>query len=418
MSENQLSLENHLLVCVDVNVGEKDLNEYLYLKSNFCGRVLCAHEKDLGTLEFSPQTPHGTVYVCGNIRLLYAKRKNVISSVKVIKEFSFNVDGLNELEYVTVGEVPINLHNVAVYYRNCLNSDSSDKNYFDILQAKHKFQALTESNKPNTSFRKGVYLSEVETDGDASGFHLLRCSTNLDGPTLAFADEDREIVAQVNKLARSNFEQKTKLNHVLAQVYENTITVDDVNKIKEHKAKIKSHSDKTKDMPANGLIAFVTFYSSEISGYKTPPHDRFNRYYKDASVLTQLRFKIKSEADHLPLAKDFRVTLYPNSILLIPLSTNRLYTHETVPPMLPVGRFPTRLGYVVRCSKTKAVFKDDTTFIQREGKEEVKLEQPTRTDFHELKELYRKENMTTEKIEYKEVYFSFNEGDYKRPLVE
>lgn len=105
MSENQLSLENHLLVCVEVNVDEKDLSEYLYLKSNFCGRVLYAHEKDLGTLDLTPQTPRGIVYVCGDIQLLYAKRKNVTGNVKVIKEFSFNVEGRDNLEYVTLGEV-------------------------------------------------------------------------------------------------------------------------------------------------------------------------------------------------------------------------------------------------------------------------------------------------------------------------
>ena len=184
------------------------------------------------------------------------------------------------------------------------------------------------------------------------------------GPTLAFADEDRSIVSKINELAEQNFEQKTELNHVLAQIYENSVTTNDSRKAKEHKAKIKSHSDKTKDMSANGLIAFCTFYSSDIDSYKTKPHDRFDRYFKDASVLTQLRFKLKNDVSHLPLQTDFRVALYPSSVLLIPLSTNRLYTHEIVPPTLPVGRFPTRLGYVVRCSKTKAFFKDSTTFIQ------------------------------------------------------
>lgn len=92
------------------------------------------------------------------------------------------------------------------------------------------------------AFRKGIYLSEVDTEGDTSQFHLLRCSTNLSGPTLAFADEDRDILRKVNKLAEQNFEHQTHLNHVLAQVYENTVTVNDLNKQKEHKAKIKSRT--------------------------------------------------------------------------------------------------------------------------------------------------------------------------------
>jgi hypothetical protein len=110
-----------------------------------------------------------------------------------------------------------------------------------LLQSKHTFQALTESNKPNKAFRKGVYLSEISNGNgnDSAEFHLLRCSANLSGPTLAFADEDREIVTKVNDLARQNFEQKTEFNHVLAQVYENSVTFNEANKPKEHKAKIK-----------------------------------------------------------------------------------------------------------------------------------------------------------------------------------
>ncbi|KAF3909725.1 hypothetical protein AA313_de0209290 [Arthrobotrys entomopaga] len=378
MSENQLNLENHILLCIEVNdlKDDHDLNEYLYLKANFCGRVLTFQTHKLVDLDLSmQQTRYGIVYACGNIEALRQWRDIDLYRVKVIKEFSYNLKGRDGLDCVTLGEVPINLHGVGVYYRNPLGSHP-DKNYFDILQSRHKFQSLTESNKPGTAFRKGVYLSEVQTDGDASHFHLLRCSTNLSGPTLAFADEDREILTLVNDLAKSNFQQRTVLNHVLAQVYENTVTVDDFNKIKENKAKIKSRT------------------------------------------LNQT----KKFTNPIPVS-DFRVTLYPNSILLIPLSTNRLYTHEIVPPTLPVGRFPTRLGYVVRCSKTRAMHKDDTTFIiresTREGKEEeVKLEKSTAEGVHGLKKLYQQENATVDRIEYPEFLFSLNEGDYKRPLVE
>lgn len=257
----------------------------------------------------------------------------------------------------------------------------------------------------------------METKENISQFHLLRCSTNLDGPTLSFAEEDREIVSQINELARHNFEQRADFNHVLAQLYENTTTVDDTNRPKEHKAKIKSHSDKTKDMPANGLLAFVTFYTPDIDQYRPKPHDRFNRYFKDGSVLTQLRFKLKDDVRDSILVKSFSVTLYQNSVLMIPLSTNRLYTHEIVPPTLPVGRFPTRLGYVVRCSKTEAVFRDGSAFIKRDGGN-VRLKEPTQEGRVELKKLYQMENTTSTRINYGAINFSLNEGDYMRPVVD
>ena len=142
--------------------------------------------------------------------------------------------------------MPLSLHDVAVYYRNCLGKD--DTNYYARLQAKHEFKALTESNKLNTSFRKGIYLSEVECSGNRAAFNLLRCSSNFGGPTLAFAEEDRKTVAKVNELMSQSFESRPHLNHVLAQIYENSVTVDDTNRAKEHRAKIKSHLDKTKDM--------------------------------------------------------------------------------------------------------------------------------------------------------------------------
>ena len=139
MSENQLSLDNHLLIRVEdmeTNINDEKLNEYVVLKSHFCGRVLYLCKENLETLELPP-TPHGSVYACGNIKLLYDKRKDIPHSIKVIKEFSYNVKGISGLEYVTLGEVsfwapnfgplltlpnqvPINVHNVAVYYRDYL----------------------------------------------------------------------------------------------------------------------------------------------------------------------------------------------------------------------------------------------------------------------------------------------------------
>ena len=75
---------------------------------------------------------------------------------------------------------------------------------------------------------------------------------------MAFADEDREILAKVNDLAQQNFEQNTELNHVLAQVYENSVTVNEANKPKEHKAKIKDRKLK----PALRYLSLSTFNES------------------------------------------------------------------------------------------------------------------------------------------------------------
>jgi len=284
---------------------------------------------------------------------------------------------------IGIGEVPVNVHNVGVYFRKLFTEENRD--YFGELTEQHKFQALRESNKPTPAFRTGIYLSPVTLDEkkEEINFHLLRCSTNLSGPTENFRKTDVEVVDNVNKMTGHFFDKKTNLNHVLAQVYHN------YKKQKtEKKATISAHSDKIEDMPAEAVIAFVTFYESyyknkfnddRLRHVKSSKEDPFDLTHDKVSVLTRLRFKLKSDlttvtpTQEKQLEKNFDVVLYPNSVFIISLSTNRLYTHEIVPSVLPVDRIPIRMGYVVRCSETEAVFdlKSNKTYIV--GKENKKL---------------------------------------------
>jgi hypothetical protein len=98
-----------------------------------------------------------------------------------------------------------------------------------------------------------------------------------------------------------------------------------------------------------------------------------------SKILNILKQRLKSEAQklHPELAKQFDVTLFPNSVFIISLLTNRLYKHEIVPSTLNVDQIPVRLGYVIRCSNTKALFKSDKTWIATKGKF-VELESSTR----------------------------------------
>lgn len=218
------------------------------------------------------------------------------------------------------------------------------------------------------------------------------------------------------------FEQHVEFNHILAQIYINKTETTD-NKTSEKKARISAHSDKTKDMDHNALIAFCTFYENyvndEFTDHKTKQIKKTNTFdhcYGDTSVLTKLRFKLKnSVADHT-MVKEFTITLYPNSVFIIPLSTNRLYTHEIIPSVLPVSKVANRLGYVVRCSKTKAVFKNGKTYVVN-GDNHTELHQPTDEDIKTLKTQYYEENVTDKMIHYGNVYFSLNNGDYIEPIL-
>jgi hypothetical protein len=362
MSENTINFDKNVLI-----ISKEDFIKYESLVSKFCGIIINNINETL--------TKDNILYLTGDIDNLIIDDE---IKVYIIEELSFNYK--NKYELITLSQLPININNVGVYFNNLF-----DKDYYNSILSEHEFQILTESNKTTNAFRKGIYLTNVDTE---LKFNLLRCSSNLSGSTDNFRKTDKEIIDKLNKKAKELFDMPIEFNHVLAQVYENKI----INN-KEKKSRIKSHSDKTKDMPSQGLIAFCTFYS-----YNT---DNINS-------LTKLRFKSKKDVDN----DNFDVILYPNSVFIIPLSTNRLYTHEISPPILPVDKIPTRLGYVVRCSKTAAIYKDGKTFINN-----MPLEYPKEEDIIKLKEFYLKENMTSDVIVYDEFNFSLNNGDYLMPTL-
>lgn len=392
MTENMMLMKNNIFFCPT----SSQCQELDNLKTNFFGYVVADIKEEL----FTQNT---NVYLCGDISENYELVKDMkYKNVYAIREISQNVlDSLN-YKIIGIGQVPINMHNLGVYFRNVFDS----KNYFNLIKNGHEFQSLTESNKPGSAFRKGIYLTNVEQDQDYLKFNLLRCSSNLNGPTDNFREIDKEVVSKVNELSKEIFQEPAELNHVLAQIYINT---------SDTKAKIKSHSDKTKDMPLNGVMAFCTFYDDmnydKITKSRT---DMFDYCCGETSVFTKLCFKLKSCVESKNLIKEFNVTLYPNSIFFVPLSTNRLYTHEIRPSILPYDKIPTRMGYVVRCSKTKAIFKDGQTYINDDGTN-TKLENPTDENIEEIRKLYFEENTTDKVIEYGKVYYSLNNGDYMKP---
>lgn len=291
---------------------------------------------------------------------------------------------------------------IGFFFENLLGNFS--ENFFDTFLQEHKIQELKESNKPDISYRKGIYMSEMKRDDTGVIYHLLRCSTNLNGPTECFTDSDRKIINIVNEAAKKAYPDCSELNHVLAQVYYNH----SVNN-RQRRAKIPAHSDKTEDMPENGLIAFCTFYDSEIlknKKYRVVDNDIF---YKNTSALTRLRFIDKETKEKTD------ITLTPNSVFIIDLKTNERYTHEIVPPNLDSKDIPTRLGYVIRCSKQKAKFTGKTYIENFDGKY-VPLREPTEEDIIKLKNLYILENTNTVRPNYDFIDFSLNKGDYINPL--
>ena len=405
MAENTISKAKNILVMLPgIDYESKELR---YLIENFCGTVVTHFSEIQGDLSAK------RIYVCGNFENL----ENIDTPFYIIKELSDNHENCtNEnIQIITLGKVPVVVSNAGVYFRQFFDEDD----YFHKITTEHEFQHLTESNKPGTALRKGIYLTEVskepsEKQNEILHFQLLRCSSNLSGPSDNFRDTDRKIITAINDAARCVFEIGTNINHVLAQVYENKKMPDKGGR--EVKAKISAHSDKTKDMPQEALIAFCTFYDkANFKGLSLSKADAYDWCYNETSALTQLHFKLKNSVSDETLEKEFSVTLYPNSVFFIPLSTNRLYTHEIKPSLLNIDRTPTRLGYVARCSNAEAVYMNEQTFIVENGAL-IKLEEMTEEMMSDLKSTYKEENQTASRIKYDKVHFSMNKGDYQKPI--
>ena len=327
--------------------------------------------------------------------------------VRIVTDLSFGHDALPPgVMLVHSGQVPLSIHGLGVLFEAFFG----DEDLFSSVATEHTFQALTESTKPSHAMRTGIYLSDVRRRDDGLHFHLLRCSGNLSGPTDNFRATDRRILAALRDAARHLFAREVGLNHVLAQIYRNERLSPD----KERKAKISAHADKTKDMAADGAMAFCSFYDpAELARLDPSPNDPRDRGHRGQSGLMRLHFRRKSEDP--ALVESFTVPLYPNAVFFMPLSTNRLYTHALRSSVLSSGLAATRMGYVVRSSAKEAVFADGRTHLIR-GELRVPLAPVDIEGAAALRQDYLRENRTDDTVDYGAVEFSLNAGDYLQPL--
>jgi hypothetical protein len=395
LTEARLDATGHVLVAPATLHGHDLLRD-------FFGATVTPEQLTSG----APELTRRTVYLCGDLAAVDRRRLRAAERVFVVRELSEG-DADAAWTVVGLGRVPVRVHGAGVYVPRFFDPEDD---HFGRIRAEHEFQSLTESTKPGQAHRSGIYLTPVTRDGDELHFRLLRCSTNLSGPTEGFGPTDTRIVEALNREADAVFEGHAPLNHVLAQTYHNTLATAER---KQSKARISAHADKTKDMPGNGIMAFCTFYDG-LDRLQPLADDPFDLGVKGVSGLTRLQFRLKEPAEG-GLPEQFGVTLHPGSVFFMPLSTNRLYSHEIRPSALDAAQLPTRLGYVVRCSSAEAVHKEGQTFL-KVGEDLVRLGPPTPEGMDELRRRYAEENRTSAFVDYGDEFrFSMNAGDYLAP---
>lgn len=395
----------HVLICL----AERSNVELDYIKNNFCGNVCVEHTQ----LNYRWSTDT-ILYLTGNIgEIMLTMRDNTYKEINIIRDFSINYGCyLASSKIISIGQVPIKIHLMGVYLRDVFG----DKKYFESLALEHQL---------HKSYGKNIYISNVQTHNNEIRFRLLRGSTNIDGPTENMRTSDHEILVRTNDISSQFFGDCAKLNHISVHIENNC-----ANRV--NATGISRHSDKTMDMPRNGLIAFCSFYKNydPIDGfigrqYIRSTTDMFDHLYKGSTVLSILRFRLKASVVDPYLAstltKQFDVTLYPNSLFIMSLTTNRLYTHEIISPSLPIDILPTRMTYVMRCSNVEAVYTDNQVYITETKDVTVETRIPlvkgTYKDIDNLKNIHYKENNTDELMNYGKIYFSMNLGDYQEALV-
>ena len=419
-------MPNNTLVLLDSATCTDELHKNI--ANTFAGTVIRSPEA------WSASAPSARAfaacYVFGNVGTSCEVLGLDPARVFAVASASTNYDP-DVTEMVQLGQVPLRVPGIGVLYpAYFLPGDQ----HYQRLVTSHALQSLTESSKPGESYRRGIYITRVTASEWGKEFKLLRCSTNLAGPTDNRREVDDEIIGAVNELRHRNFPDSAVLDHVLAQEYGNKVM--DTGKSK--KAAISAHSDKTEDMPVNGTMAFVTFYDwGGFAGtHCTPscndnPLHAFDQLYKGTtSVYTRLCWTRKTDVavgddeddeDDAELPKSVEVTLCAGSVLLVPLSTNRLYRHETKPSLLPADMIPTRIGYVIRSSKTRAVFMSDAVMIEAytgvRDSYGTHILACTDDDREELRALYLMENTTSRRVPYGFIPYSMNEGDYLPPLL-
>lgn len=366
------------------------------------------------------------VYLCGDISWARSdEMKESLSGIQegfIIEKISTNLGSNQEVPSVEIGRVPVSVQGVGVLYKQFFDLiDLPD--VFQQVQQDHTFQPMADPDEPeaqaSTPPTTGVSLTPVTRDekGDLV-FRLLRNSTNnFAGPTENFKATDHQLVDSLNQESLRIFDNQAPLNHVVAQIYWDK---------QSPPASERMASDKTKDMPTNGIVAFTTFYDrlGDPLHSSTNQRDPFDWVHEGRrSGLTRMRFRLKDQVQQRGsrLVGRFDVILYPNSVFFMPLSTNRLYTHEIVSSQVSSEYLPTRMEYVVRCSATEAVHKEGKTYIQKPGCAGKKrnwepMEEPSEAGVKRLKRFYEEEDKSDKYIPYDSRFtFSLNVGDYRRP---
>jgi len=133
MEEKECTMltDKHVLVCLDedlTDLNPKLIRELEYIKKNFCGLVY-SNITDLNNLIRTSDVSDRSFYLCCGSHCCALKTMKT-NQIFIIREL---IDSRTDpqpsgYKLISIGQVPLNVHNQGVFFKNFFDSD---KDYFD-----------------------------------------------------------------------------------------------------------------------------------------------------------------------------------------------------------------------------------------------------------------------------------------------
>ena len=247
------------------------------------------------------------ILLCKNLDI-FNKNIEIQYFLGVILFEIFDFEELKNKRIYFCGDVKKNLNllqkfsNINIIYELSTNFDNYIKDSYTFISI-HKI--------PLNIHNVGVFYKSLFSNKNY--FEKIQQEHNF---TNNLKNIDYEIINIINNEIKYNFTQSIELNNIFIQTYNTNM----------------DYFNKNINIEENGVIVFCTFYEKEPE-FKT--------------FLSEIKFKLKDKIMYPEFQEEFTLTLWNNSVFIIPQKTNMLYTYEIIQPEFLSKHIPKRINYII-----------------------------------------------------------------------